>query len=550
MDARTPETEAEWQESSWSGWYHHLGLKTWRGFKGFLEARPVATITVTVLAILFLFWQRNLPQPLALGIRIYFGAILLVAAFTIAGWFSLKKWGKDSLRWRTFGAVLGGIVSVLIVYAGSFLHDYVSLYYRYRTLIGLDLVELSTVPTTDHERILPLYGVYTTVKFRMNKADKVPTMPDLVRVGEGFSWTMSEEPTSLSGRIWSPIEGLLSIAAADPTPDLTRTQPDKVHFEFGETVLLGSNINVCVRRAFGPWRYLNYEPGNILRIKDDTGAWVIAVSLIRWRGIIFPRPEFGGVQIIDQREGNMASRSLLGCGHWIPPEEVGTHPFLHRQNIVPYEATRFMAASFRYQAGFTGPMFWNREGDVKIADLPEDVNPQPFALFFRMPGEAQGKLWHYFALQPNDEKRKGLAVSFFYPGDGIGKAYVLRHYLHNEAPLGVAQVETQLVSKKRQYDWKKNRAVEHRPFIRDIADSDGVVARRRFWLSTIVTLSDTQDGKPVEFEPGSLPEIALTDWDSGEVVFVDPNHPELWTDELRKELGENWSRRRKLAAPK
>lgn len=541
MDARISSTSQspDWKEEK--GSFHHTWFRFREWFKARLESRPVLTVSATALLAFVIFWQRDHLQPHMLTLRIYFGAIVVVVPLMIAGYYLFRK---RSARIRLLGSVLGGMLAAVVIFAGRGVHEAVSQYVRYETM---PLVELTEMPVTDYERTLPLHGVYTLVEHRMNQATRSPSQPSFVRDGSEYAWTMAIQPTTLEGRYWKDrIDAVLKLGAEDPSPDLSRTPPTAVDFEAGENLGLGANLATCVRRAFGPWQFFNDDIGNVYYIKDDAGNYVIAVSLIKWTGWIFPWPERGGVQIIEQGHLNMVSRALLGCGHFVPPDEVKNHPFLLGQNNVPDEMTRFMASSFKFQGGLTAPMFWNRTGVVEIADLPDGVNPQPFKLYFRMPGEKQGKLFAYFALKPADPNKQGLAISFFYPADGIGPAYVYRHSEHNESPLGVTQVATQLVASKRLYDWEKNIAVEHRPYIRDIADSEGHVARREFWLSTVVTLTEKrEEGKPLSFEPGAVPEIALTDWATGEVVWVNPYDPSGWPAELEKQLGTKWAAKRK-----
>lgn len=543
MDAHTPPSlhSSDWKEEK--GSFHHAWTRFQEWFRAKLKSHPILTVLGTVLVLFCVFWQRDHLQPHVLMLRIYFGAIIIVGPLMVAGYYLFHK---RSARIRLFGSVLGGVLAAVVIFAGRGVHEGISQYVRYETM---PLAELPEMPVTDYERILPLHGVYTLVAHRMNKATKAPSEPDFVRDGSEYAWTMAIQPTSLEGRYWEDrVDDVLKLGAADPSPDLSRTPPTPVDFGAGENLGLGANITTCVRRAFGPWQFFNNDVGNVYYIKNDAGQYVIAVSLIKWTGWIFPWPEFGGVQIIDQGHLNMAIRALFGCGHWVPPQDMDKHPFLIGQNNIPYEMTRFMASSFKFQDGLTAPMFWNRQDVVEIADLPEGVNQQPFTLFFHMPGETHGKLYQYFALKPADPNKQGLAISFFFPADGIGHAYVYRHFAHNESPLGVTQVTIQLVASKRLYDWEKNIAVEHRPYIRDIADSEGNVARRKFWLSTVVTLTEKrEEGKPLSFEPGAVPEIALTDWDTGEVVWVNPYAPEKWPDEVRKELDTKWAAKRKVA---
>src|SRR5262249_10844260 len=132
-----------------------------------------------------------------------------------------------------------------------------------------------------------------------------------------------------------------------------------VHFATGENLLLWHCTELNVIRAFGPWRYLNYEPGEVKYVTDDNGHWVQVVSLIRWRGWFFPIPEFGGVQVIQQETGGglgtILMHSLAGIGHWIPPDEIPKHAFLRGQSLVPRPVSRFIAQSFRFQGGFLAP---------------------------------------------------------------------------------------------------------------------------------------------------------------------------------------------------
>src|SRR6185369_5919620 len=125
------------------------------------------------------------------------------------------------------------------------------------------------------------------------------------------------------------------------------------------------------------------------------GQWVQIVSLIRWSGLFFPQPEFGGVQLIRQHERSAASflwKMLFGTGEWIPPDEVPKHRFLVGQHVLSYSVSRYMARSFRFQNGFLAPFPGYHEGDIRIPDMPEDVNDQPFTVSFRMPGGGQQAL--------------------------------------------------------------------------------------------------------------------------------------------------------------
>jgi hypothetical protein len=410
---------------------------------------------------------------------------------------------------------------------GKSSHQYVSQYLRYKTLEHT-VVDLTQRPLTDNERLLALNGVHTAARERMNETE-APTLPDLVRDGSSYVWTMAIEPGKSLGRFLDDIEELLVIPANEPSPDISRRNRTRVHFDVGESLAFSRNINTCVTRALSPWRLFSYEPGNVTRIKDDSGKWVQAVTLIKWSGWLFPWPEFGGVQIVEQGSTNIIGRNLWGCGRWIPPEKIAEHKYLLGQNLQPYEVTRFMAASLRFQAGFTGPMWFSRKGDLRIADMPEDVNQQPFTLYFNMPN-GSAKLYQYFALEPQDADKQGLATSFYVPADGVGAKFEYRHFHLKEAPIGVTTVADQVRASRKNYDWVRNAPVEVRPYTHMIADSKGNLAPRFTWMVTVVTIKERKPGVPLEFTSGSDPEIALVDAYRARVVWVDSQHPDRWPE--------------------
>lgn len=525
-----------WQEEPWSvmAFCHNI----WSWSKNLFSRHPVLATAGLVVLVAVLYALRSLYQPYALLLRIYSGGVIAAVLVLLLWWLAFRR---TSVRVKTFGsAVLVLVIGALILLASP-IHEYVASYFRYRTL---ELVDLSALPTTDHERVIPLNGVYTLAKQRMNETEMVAP-PHLVRVGERYEWTMAVEPARVIQQLFSPIEEIINLPSTDASPDLSRRNAVKVNFDVGESLLLSRQTMTCTRRAFGPSRFLNYEPSTVLYMKDDNGAWVQVVTLIKWSGIFFPWPEFGGVQVIPQGNTTVLGRVFLGCGTWVPPQEVHKHAFLRGQNTVPYEVTRFMAASLRFQAGFLAPLPGSRIGDIRIADLPDDVNQQPFTTYLKMPTQVSqagtNKLYHAFALEPSDEDKRGLATSFFAPADGIGPVYAYRHFARNEAPLGVSAVSVQVEASRRTYDWARNRPVEHRFYIRDIADEAGEVRRRLFWLTTVVTLEKKKEGGPAEFTSGSTPEIALTEAGRSVVVWVNPHRSDTWPDELHKALGHMWT---------
>ena len=349
---------------------------------------------------------------------------------------------------------------------------------------------------------------------------------------------MRIEPAVLVPRVRNNIRHILSVSAGSPSPDFSAKSRVAVCFGVGENLLLSKNTHTATIRAFGLWRYLNYAPSDVKYIVNDTGEWVQIVSLVRWKGLFFPRPEFGGVQVIRQDASHSPwhgfKRWLLGTGQWIEPQEIPKYKYLINQSTLPKIVSRFMANSFRFQEGFLAPMPAYHRGDIRIPDLPQDIHDQPFTICanFRN-GEAPSGLYQYFALEPFHPEKQGLSTSLFIPADGRNKIYVYRHHLRNEALTGVSAIAAKVIESKKFYDWNRSHPVEHRPFIRFI---DGKM--RFLWLTTVVTKKEL-DGK--QFIAGSIPDVVLTDAASKVTAWMDPLHPENWIRTITKEFSTVWN---------
>jgi hypothetical protein len=526
----------EWKETAWS---FRAAYENSRAFVSReLREHPKITVSVIIALLLIIYIERHEIQPILLFLRVYAGGALIAILAAFGIWAVLRK---RSVRVRTFGGAFAVTTFALLALFGSSVHEYVAQYFRYKTLeYWGQIVDIKELPRTDHERILPLRGVYTLARERMNETEE-PSIPALVREGTEYRWTMAVQPAREWSRLMHPIEEIISISASESSPDMSRRKPAKAYFTTGENLFFSRNTDTCVRRAFGPWRSINYEPAEVFYMKNDAGKWVQAVSLIKWTGLLFPWPEFGGVQVIEEGGTNMLGRVFLGCGTWIPPEEIGRHAYLKGQNLMPFSVTRFMAGSLRFQKGFFAPLPLSRVGDIRIADMPGDLNEQPFTLFFRLNPADEGKLYQYFALEPSDPDKQGLSTSFFAPADGIGSMYAYRHFDLNEAPLGPTAVADQVRASRKHYDWERNIPVEVRPYIHDIADSSGNIAPRFGWMVTTVTIKERKEGEPTEFTSGSDPEISVVDAYRGRVVWLNGYRPEEWPDQLRQSLGSLWA---------
>ncbi|MBX4205351.1 MAG: hypothetical protein KW788_04185 [Candidatus Doudnabacteria bacterium] len=489
-----------------------------------------ASLILFVIAFL-LFGLRAFYHPYVMIVR-QKSFLLALALLLVVTWFEAR--GRRTLmKFIRYVLCLAGLVA--LYFWGGGVHDYLSQYYRYKTL---NIVELDKLPITGHERLQPLNSIYSLAHEKVATEMESPQRPDFVAIGNEYKWTVAIEPSHLITR-FGKVKELVSVN--DSAPDFTNRE--KVNFEVGENMLLGKSSHAATVKTFGLWRFLNYEPGEVKYIKDDSGQWVQVVSLIRWSGLLFPRPEFGGVQLIRQQEATWLGDlrlMLFGTGQWIRPEEISQYKFLVGQNNLPYNVSRYIARSFRFQNGFFGPMPGNQQGDVRIPDLPADVNEQPFTTYFEQIANRPGTLYHYFALEPSDPRKQGLSISLFIPADGIGsEVYAYRHNLHGEALTGVSAIASKVKDSQLMIDWRTHGPVEHRPFIRDI---DG--KRRFFWLTSVVTFKE-ETAKPKTKEPTTQPSwfiagsagnnIVITDAATNIPVWV-TGGPNEWTDEIKTNL--------------
>ena len=531
-------TENPVKDRSAFGWFIH---KTFEGVRSQFARRPKVTIIATVVFLALLFHFRWAYQPLVVGLRMYMGAVIIMAITgSLAWWFTKKRSGKVR-----FIAIVGShVLMAFVLFLATPVNRYVTSYLGYNSL---KIVDLESLPTTANERVLPKRVVETLVNERVGDSRYSPTEADLVNSGTGDVWTLAIEPSRFFGRFNGQVTEIVKIPADSPSPDFSRTNRIDVKFNTGENMLWGDNIRRCTTRGFGLFRFMNYEPGNILYMQDDNEEWVQVVSLIRWKGIFFPRPEFGGVQILRQEKSVPGWRRFLqpiiGCGQYVSPKKIHKYPFLQGQNLVAPQVSRFIAESFRFQNGFTAPLPGVHKGDIRIPDLSDDVNPQPFTMHFKMPGETEGELYAYFSLEPyksdalDTYDSRGLSVSLFVPADGSRQVYQYRHADRGASLIGVSAVTPKVEESKDTVNWDQFRPVEHRPFIRTMKNSQGVSETRLLWMTTVVRVSNTnaEDGQR-ELVAGTMPSIVITDARTGVVVWVDPLKSNLWISEMEEAL--------------
>ena len=390
------------------------------------KQKTVTVIGFLVLLIL-LFVLRDDYQPALLFVRKYIFVILLSA---VVLFFGLRKF-RNSV---STGGRLGMLV-VLIIFFGILyvvgwqfkMYEYMKTYNVYN---NLNRIEINELPLTQNERIQPMRNVYSMANESVGETKDV-SLPHLVRVGTENKWTMAIQPTEKYR--WQGMtdntEEVFAVSSTTPFPRFSSENRIPVTFSIGESLKFSRNTYNAVVQRFNIFQLFTMEPSDTHYMKNDAGKWVEVVSLIKWKGFLFPYPTYGGVMVIDSGEhdfNDYIERILIGKGTYISAEEMKNHPYLIGQNTLAEKVSRLQAESLKFLGGFSDPLPWNMETAVKIPNLADDQNKQPYVTDFNFSDtdtNAYNGLYHWFGLEPVGTERTSLSYSVFVPADGSNAFY-------------------------------------------------------------------------------------------------------------------------------
>ncbi len=495
------------------------------------------TITIIVLLVLLisLFILRDNYQPALLFVRKYIFIILVCA---IVLFFGLRKFRNSPSTVGRLGvlALLVGFFGILYVIGWHFkMYDYMK---TYNVFNHLNRIEINELPLTQNERIQPLRNVFSMANESVGETKDV-SLPHLVRVDDENKWTMAIQPTEKY--VWQGItdntEEIFSVSSTTPFPRFSSENRIPVTFSIGESLKFSRNTYNAVVQRFNFFQLFMLEPSDTYYMKNDTGQWVQVVSLIKWKGFLFPYPTFGGVMVIDNGEHNFndyIERILIGKGSYISPENMKNYPYLTRQNTLAEKVSRLQAESLKFIGGFSDPLPWNMETAVKIPDLPDDQNQQPFVTDFDFSdtdSDGYSGLYHWFGLEPVGDERTSLTYSVFIPADGTDKMYYYDHASKKQGYAGVSAMPLKVIESRKEFDWSVNKPVEFRPYIKNLAGR-----KRMFFLGTISSIREGSDN----FDGSATPDLALIDSEYRDVIWIDVKHPSQWDKTVYEQLNEAW----------
>ena len=493
------------------------------------------TIIVSIILLLALFILRDDYQPALLFVRKYI-FVLLVCLLVLL--FGLRKFRKTPSTGKRLGILALLAIFFGLIYAIGWhynMYDYMKTYNVYK---HLNRIEIDELPLTQNERIQPLRNIFSMANESVGETKDV-SLPHLVRVDGENKWTMAIQPTLkyIWQRITDNTEEVFAVSSTTPFPRFSSENRIPVTFSIGESLKFSRNTYNAVVQRFGLWKLLSYEPGDVFYMKNDEGKWVEVVSLINWKGFFFPYPTFGGVMIIDSGEhdfNDYIERILIGKGTYISPENMKNYDFLQRQNTLSEKVSRLQAESLKFLGGFSDPLPWNMETAVKIPDLPDDQNAQPFVTDFDFSDtniDAYNGLYHWFGLEPVGDERTSLTFSVLIPADGTDKLYYYDHASKKQGYAGVSAMPLKVIESRKEFDWTVNKPVEFRPYIKDIAGR-----KRMFFLGTISAVKEDSEN----FDGSATPDLALIDAEYRDVIWIDVKHPSEWDYTVYKQLNEAW----------
>ena len=488
-----------------------------------------------IVVILLLFFLRDDYQPALLFLRKYLFIMLLGFGFL---WFTLSKFRSAASTGRRILILVGILAFFTTLWFFGWKLNLYNYMQTYNVFNNLNLEELNELPLTQNERIQPFNNIVTMAYESVGETQEV-SLPQLVRVDSSNQWTMAVQPAKeyTWQRINDNTEEIFVVESTSPFPRFSNENRVPVTFSIGESLAFSRNTYNAVVQRFNFFQLFTMEPSDVFYMKNDTGNWVQVVNLIKWKGFFFPYPTYGGVMVVDSGKhdfNDYLERITIGKGTYIAPDDIKNHPYLIGQNTVAERISQLQAQSLQFLGGFTDPLPWNMKTAVKIPELPEDQNQQPYVTDFDFQGmktEAVDGLYHWFGLEPIGDERTSLAFSVMIPADGTQKLYYYDHATKKEGYAGVSAMPLKVIESKKEYDWSVNKPVEFRPFIKYIAGK-----KRMFVLGTVAAVRE--DSK--QFDGAATPDLALVDAEYRDVVWIDAKHPSKWTTTILDQLGETW----------
>lgn len=351
-------------------------------------SKIASRIAIAVLVLAVLYWLRPIFQPLAM--RFYVEPLvwlLPLVIFLIGVGISVRNHRRDpkvdplgyeppTLAERLAQAEdLGSLVrafskkpSPILISAALAFFTFIVMGVLSGPLVAKDLYShttyttIKTLPPSGSVRITPKEVAERVAGSGFNSATETLTDFHLIRSNGNLAWTAMRTPSGAYRALTQNSAGTLELNASSSSRDASQADGK---FETAPGMFVTDNLTWQLRKV-------NYfaELDDAIAFTGADGKPLIAVSYIKYKGLLIRRPVFGGVFIVHP-SGKIEDLS--------PAEAVKRKELVATGRIIPEQLARRQQEAYAYKGGLFNKWFVH-EDQTQITTT--ESNPQPYLLDF------------------------------------------------------------------------------------------------------------------------------------------------------------------------
>lgn len=385
--------------------------------------------------------------------------------------------------------------------------------------------ELEYLPLTSKERIYPYETILKIARDKITSSSYTVEHFEMVYDNNtnDLYWNAEKSPTGDINKLATNVTGIVSLNA---TSEQILKDEVQVEFNYGRKLKWFNSLNYILPKMLSLGDYFDKTiDDNVRLIKTNNNEWVQVVGVTDWVGV-WPStyPKFAGVFVINQKSPKYDSVTLLNTDFFVSsknpeikfytPEQIKDIDYLKNQNLVPTEVTKFYAESWTFKNGIFN-FFVNKEELTKITKIKEEINQQPFTVYFEdvksINSDKENGLYQFYALEPRGANT-ALSDILLFDSKGTSSDIIVYNYNTNKNKLnllGPERISKTIQDNDKHLDWSNFIIAESRPFIRDI---NGV---RTFYFFNSIIAKEAASAKPT---------IAIADPDKLDVFWYRGNN--------------------------
>jgi hypothetical protein len=509
----------------------------------FLRAMNFFGTTGIFWWIPMLVFFRSVWHPLVLFITVKTPLVLVGIIALILLYRFVKSRTTPTGRVVSFLTSVG--VIAFIVLCGPVTYEYFSILVNYHT--RMKAFKLQELPLTANEKVHAKYTIHSAANRQGSASTRDVTKPHYVRLYDStWNWTMHPEVSKTKWQqvLFSHVTEVFYTKGDETAPkfDSIHNEVAKVNFMFGEFLYFSSNSHNAATKKLSFWQYFRNEPVDyIIDLQDDDGEWVQVVPIIKWEGLFFPMPTFGGVMINRQGDIPWIERVLFGGGEFIAQDQIKNHSFLKGQSLVPTEVSLYIASTFRVHYNWMAPLPGNHENDIRIPDMPNEFTHFPFQEYFKMSEVVPDSLkdiaydgvYQYIPLEPYGKDKQSLLFSLFVRGDDAVQLFYYDHVKQGENLIGPSAVPGKVEAAMNNLNSTRAVPTEQRPIVRKIHGKNTLA-----WQTSIQAVRGDSAEKEITFGQAQIGIVPAADWDKFIYLTGEKTKPKYWQEEMQRELGD------------